>query len=51
MLQDAYNAQAMTAGAWAWIIPPGLCIILMVMAGFFIGRGTEEMLFPRMREH
>lgn len=50
MLQDAYNAQAMTRGAWAWIIPPGLCIMLMVMAGFFISRGTEELLFPRLRE-
>jgi peptide/nickel transport system permease protein len=50
MLQDAYQAQAMSRGAWAWIIPPGICIMLMVMAGFFIGRGTEEMLFPRLRE-
>jgi len=24
--------------------------MLMVMAVFFIGRGTEEMLFPRLRE-
>jgi len=51
MLQDAYNAQAMMRGAWYWIIPPGLCIMLMVMAGFFIGRGTEEHLFPRLKEH
>ena len=50
MLLDAYNAQAMTRGAWYWIIPPGLCIMAMVMAGFFIGRGTEELLFPRLRE-
>jgi peptide/nickel transport system permease protein len=50
ILQDAYQAQAMSRGAWAWIIPPGLCIMLMVMAGFFIGRGTEELLFPRLRE-
>jgi len=50
MLQDAYSAQAMTRGAWYWIIPPGLCIMAMVMAGFFIGRGTEELLFPRLRE-
>ena len=50
MLQDAYNSQAMTRGAWYWIIPPGLCIMAMVMAGFFIGRGTEELLFPRLRE-
>ncbi len=51
MLQDAYQAQAMSRGAWSWIIPPGVCIMLMVMAGFFIGRGTEELLFPRLREH
>jgi peptide/nickel transport system permease protein len=50
MLQDAYQAQAMSRGAWAWIIPPGLCIMLIVMAGFFIGRGTEELLYPRLKE-
>ena len=50
MLQDAYQAQAMTRGAWAWIIPPGVCIMLMVMAGFFIGRGTEDLLYPRLRK-
>ncbi len=49
MLQDAYASQAMSRGAWYWIIPPGLCIMLTVMAGFFIGRGYEEVLFPRLR--
>ena len=24
---------------------------MVIMAGFFIGRGTEELLFPRLREH
>ena len=51
MLQDAYVSQAMARGAYYWIIPPGLCIMLTVMAGFFIGRGYEELLFPRLREH
>lgn len=49
MLQDAYNSQSMSRGAYWWIIPPGLCIMLTVMAGFFIGRGYEEVLFPRLR--
>ena len=49
MLQDAYVSQAMSRGAYYWIIPPGLCIMLAVMAGFFIGRGYEELLFPRLR--
>ncbi len=51
MLQDAFVSQAMSRGAWYWIIPPGLCIMFTVMAGFFIGRGYEEVLFPRLRRH
>ncbi len=49
MLQDAFNSQALSRGAFYWIIPPGVCIMLTVMAGFFIGRGYEEVLFPRLR--
>jgi peptide/nickel transport system permease protein len=49
MLQDAFSSQALSRGAYYWIIPPGLCIMLTVMAGFFIGRGYEEVLFPRLR--
>ena len=33
MLQDAFVSQAMSRGAFYWIIPPGLCIMLLVMAG------------------
>jgi peptide/nickel transport system permease protein len=50
MLQDAYVSQALARGAYYWFVPPGLCIMLAVMAGFFIGRGYEELLFPRLRE-
>lgn len=49
MLQDAFNSQALSRGAFYWIIPPGICIMLSVMAGFFIGRGYEEVLFPCLR--
>jgi peptide/nickel transport system permease protein len=49
MLQDAFLSLALSRGAFYWIIPPGLCIMLTVMAGFFIGRGYEEVLFPRLR--
>lgn len=50
MLQDAYVSQALARGAYSWFVPPGICIMLAVMAGFFIGRGYEELLFPRLRE-
>ena len=49
MLQDAFNSQALSRGAYYWILPPGVCIMLAVMAGFFIGRGYEEVLFPHLR--
>ncbi len=49
MLQDAFVSQALSRGAFYWFIPPGICIMLTVMAGFFIGRGYEEVLFPRLR--
>lgn len=50
MLQDAYVSQALSRGAFAWFIPPGICIMLCVMAGFYIGRGSEEILHPRLKE-
>lgn len=49
MLQDAFVSQALSRQAYYWIIPPGIMIMLTVMAGFFIGRGYEEVLFPRLR--
>ncbi len=49
MLQDAYNSQALARQAYHWFVPPGISIMLAVMAGFFIGRGYEELLFPRLR--
>jgi peptide/nickel transport system permease protein len=50
MLQDAYASQALDRGQYAWFVPPGLCIVLVVLAGFFISRGYEELLFPKLRD-
>jgi peptide/nickel transport system permease protein len=36
--------------AWWWVIPPGICIMLLVFACFFIGRMVEEIVFPRLRD-
>jgi peptide/nickel transport system permease protein len=49
MLQDAYANQALGRGAYNWFVPPGVCIVLVVLAGFFISRGYEEILFPKLR--
>jgi peptide/nickel transport system permease protein len=31
-------------------VPPGVCIVLVVLAGFLISRGYEELLFPKLGE-
>jgi peptide/nickel transport system permease protein len=49
MLQDAFVSQALSRGSWNWFLPPGICIILVVIAGFFLARGAEEVLFPKLR--
>ncbi len=48
MLQDAFASQALAKQAYYWFIPPGVCIILVVSAGFFITRGYEDILFPKL---
>jgi peptide/nickel transport system permease protein len=50
MLQDAYANQALGRGAWNWFGPPGVAIVLMVLAGFLISRGSEKLLFPRLAD-
>lgn len=50
MLQDAFISQALSRGAYYWFVPPGIAIVLVVVAGFFISRGYEELLFPRLKE-
>ena len=35
--------------AWWWIIPPGLCIALVVLSFMLIGQALEEVFNPRLR--
>ena len=49
MLQDAFVSQALSRGSYYWFLPPGICIMLIVSAGFFISRGYEEVFMPKLR--
>jgi peptide/nickel transport system permease protein len=49
MLQDAFASQALSRGRFNWFVPPGICIVLVVVAGFFISRGYEQVFFPKLR--
>ena len=50
MLENAFTAGAPSAGAWWYVVPPGLCITLVVLAVSLLGYLFEEHVNPRLRE-
>jgi peptide/nickel transport system permease protein len=50
MLNAANDSGAMAQGAWWFFIPPGLCIILVVIAFTMVGYAIEEIVNPKLRE-
>ncbi len=50
MLDDAFAAGAITTGAWWFLIPPGVAVILVVLSFTLIGQALEEIFNPRLRE-
>ena len=49
MLQEAFQAGAITQQAWWYYIPPGLGIMLVVLAFTLCGSALEAVLDPRLR--
>jgi peptide/nickel transport system permease protein len=49
MLEGAYQAGAITTGCWWYVVPPGVCVVLVVLAFTLIGQALEEILNPRLR--
>jgi peptide/nickel transport system permease protein len=50
MLQNAFDAGAPSAGAWWYVVPPGLCITVLVLAIALLGFLFEEQVNPRLQE-
>jgi peptide/nickel transport system permease protein len=50
MLNAANDSGAMAQGAWWFFIPPGVCIILVVIAFTMVGYAIEEIVNPKLRE-
>ncbi len=50
MLENAFSSGAPSAGAWWYVIPPGLCITLLVLSVSMLGYMFEEYVNPRLRE-
>ncbi|WP_214320038.1 ABC transporter permease [Nonomuraea sediminis] len=51
MLQTAFFGGAVTAGAWWYLMPPGVAILLVVLGFTLTGRAVEHILNPRMVNH
>ena len=49
MLEAAFGVGAMTTGAWWFIVPPGICVVLVVLSFTLIGQALEEVFNPRLR--
>ena len=47
-LDAAFSNGAVSSGAWWWIVPPGLCVVLVVLAFTLIGRALETIVNPRL---
>jgi peptide/nickel transport system permease protein len=50
MLEESFAQGALTQEAWWWYVPPGVGIVLVVLAFTLCGRALEEILDPRLRE-
>jgi peptide/nickel transport system permease protein len=50
MLEDGFSAGALSQHAWWYYVPPGLGVMLVVLAFVLCGHALEEVLDPRLRE-
>jgi peptide/nickel transport system permease protein len=48
MINQAFFQGAVSAGAWWYILPPGIAILIVVLGFTLIGRAVENILNPRM---
>ncbi|HJV04212.1 MAG TPA: ABC transporter permease [Actinomycetota bacterium] len=49
ILEAAFASGASTSGQWWWLVPPGLSIVLVVLAFTMCGYALDEILNPRLR--
>jgi peptide/nickel transport system permease protein len=50
ILEAAFAEGAISLGAWWYLVPPGLCIVLVVLGFTMCGYAFDEILDPRLRE-
>ena len=50
MLHFAFEGGATAAGAYWYYLPPGICVVLVVLAFTLLGYAFDEILNPQLRE-
>jgi peptide/nickel transport system permease protein len=48
MINEAYTGGAVSRGAWWYLLPPGIAIVVVVLGFTMTGRAIERILDPRM---
>ena len=48
MLDNAYSDAAILRGAWWWVLPPGICVVLIVLSFTLMGRTLEVIFNPQL---
>lgn len=51
MLNAAFANGAVSLGAWWFLIPPGICVVLVVLAFTQAGQALEDVVNPRLKEN
>lgn len=49
VLNGAESAGAMGLGAWWYVVPPSVCIVLVVLSFTLVGSALDDVLNPRLR--
>lgn len=49
LIENAFQASAITVDAWWAIVPPGVAVVIVVLACTMVGRAVEDALNPRLR--
>jgi peptide/nickel transport system permease protein len=49
LIENAFDGDAVLNDAWWAIVPPGVCVTLVILACTMIGMGMEDALNPRLR--
>jgi peptide/nickel transport system permease protein len=49
IIEHGFIRGAVSAGAWWAIVPPGICVALLIMGCYLLGQAIEDALNPRLK--